>query len=141
MTVKGFLPRRGIGPGARYNPRRAMIRPLLLGLAILSPRALAAQQPFVTDDAAVTARGIRTRGLVWTGGVSLTRAFTQRLNLGVELSGAASRHAELGQEALQALAGGNWMLREDRSLDFALLAGRHAAAPRYGVLVGFSADL
>src|SRR5688572_6130329 len=57
MTVKGFLPRRGIRPAARYNPRRPMIRILLLGLAILSPRALAAQQPFVTDDAAVTGRG------------------------------------------------------------------------------------
>ncbi len=87
------------------------------------------------------ALGIRgTRGLVITGGLSWTRALGPRLNLGAELSGAASRNEELGQQALQALAGGNWAVRDGLSFDFAVLGGKYDAAPRYGVQLGFSAD-
>ena len=84
--------------------------------------------------------GIKTRGLVYTGGASLVRKFTERLDLGAELAGARARNADLGKGQLQAQAGGNYTLRDGLTLDFGIKAGRFAASPRVGVQIGFSYD-
>ena len=127
---------RQLGSGVEDYSLNGIVQKTLGGGAVLRGNLGAV----LSGNTVTGALGIRTRGLVWTGGVSLTRAVGARLNLGAELSGATSRHQELGQRTLQALAGGNWTLREGLTLDFALLAGRYAAAPRYGVQLGFSAD-
>jgi hypothetical protein len=83
--------------------------------------------------------GIRTRGRVFTGGASLVRQFTPKLNLGIELTGAASRNLHLAAGQLQTQFGGNYQLTEKLSLDFGVLAGKYNN-PRAGVLVGVSID-
>jgi hypothetical protein len=84
--------------------------------------------------------GIKTRGTVFTGGASLVREFTPRLQLGAELNGARTANADLGKGQLQAQLGGNYSLRENLTLDFGLLAGRYSASPRLGAQIGFSLD-
>jgi hypothetical protein len=84
--------------------------------------------------------GLGTRGVVFTGGTSLVRKFTPRLDLGAEVTGAFARNAGLGKKQLQAQAGGNYRLRDNLSLDFGVLGGRFAAAPRLGAQLGFSLD-
>lgn len=84
--------------------------------------------------------GIEARGVVYTGGMSLVRKFTPRLDLGAEVTGAFARNAGLGKGELQAQAGGNYRLRDNLSLDFGVLGGRFAAAPRLGAQLGFSLD-
>ena len=84
--------------------------------------------------------GIRTRGTVVTYGSSLVRDFTSRLKLGAEVTGAFSREAGLGKGQLQALVGGNYLLKEGLSLDFGVVSGRLAASPRFGLQVGISVD-
>lgn len=84
--------------------------------------------------------GLKTRGSVYTGGTSLVRQFTRRLDLGAEVTGAYTRDAGLGQSQLQAQAGGNYRLGDKLTLDFGVVAGRYAAAPRLGAQLGFSLD-
>jgi hypothetical protein len=127
---------RQLGSGVEDYSLNGIVQKTLRGGALLRGNLGAV----LSGNTVTGALGLRTRGLVWTGGVSLTRAVGPRLNVGAELSGATSRHQELGQRALQALAGGNWALREGLTLDFAVLGGRYAATPRYGVQLGFSAD-
>ena len=83
--------------------------------------------------------GIRTRGRVFTAGASLVRQFTPKLNLGVELTGAASSNRGLGAGQLQTQFGGNYQLTEKMSLDFGVLAGKFNN-PRAGVQIGVSID-
>jgi hypothetical protein len=83
--------------------------------------------------------GIRTRGRVFTAGGSLIRQFTPKLNLGVELTGAASRNLHLSAGQLQTQFGGNYQLTEKMSLDFGVLAGRFNN-PRAGAQIGVSID-
>ena len=83
--------------------------------------------------------GIRTRGRVVTAGGSLVREFTPKLNLGVELTGAASRNRGLGAGQLQTQFGGNYQLTEKMSLDFGILAGKFNN-PRAGAQIGMSID-
>ena len=83
--------------------------------------------------------GIRTRGRVFTGGASLVRQFTPKLNLGVELTGAASTNRHLSAGQLQTQFGGNYQLTEKMSLDFGLLAGKFNN-PRAGAQIGVSID-
>ncbi len=83
--------------------------------------------------------GIRTRGRVFTAGVSLVRQFTPKLNLGIELTGAASSNLNLSAGQLQTQFGGNYQLTEKLSLDFGVLAGKFNN-PRAGAQIGMSLD-
>lgn len=84
--------------------------------------------------------GIRTRGTVFTGGGSLVRTFTSRLDLGVEVVGAFTKNFDLGRGQLQMQVGGNYSLKDNVTFDFGILAGRYAASPRVGVQLGMSID-
>lgn len=86
------------------------------------------------------ALGIKSRGTVLTGGGSLVRQFTPKLQLGVELTGAMSKDLVLGKRQLQTLVGGNYQVSQNVSFDFGVLGGKYAASPRVGVQLGFSVD-
>jgi hypothetical protein len=83
--------------------------------------------------------GVRTRGTIYTGGVSLVKGFTPKLQLGAELTGAATANFQLANTGqLQIQAGGNYELRKNFTLDFGLSDGFYATSPRVGAQVGFS---
>jgi hypothetical protein len=84
--------------------------------------------------------GLKAHGLVYTGGGSVTRRMTSQLLLGIELTGAAARDADLGRGAMQAQFGGKYAVARKLSFDFGALAGRFAGSPRIGVQAGFSYD-
>jgi hypothetical protein len=84
--------------------------------------------------------GIKTRGTIFTGGVSFTRQFTKRLDLGVEVYGGYTANAALGRGALQQQIGGNYMVGRNLSIDFGVVAGQAVGSPHYGVQLGFSKD-
>lgn len=83
---------------------------------------------------------IRTRGTVFTGGASLVRQFTPKLDLGVEVTGAASSNTDLGAGLLKFQIGGNYALKEGMTLDFGLIGGRFSKSPRAGAQLGISVD-
>jgi hypothetical protein len=84
--------------------------------------------------------GIKSRSTVFTSGASLVKQFTQKLQLGAELTGAFTRAFDTGQGQLQTLAGGNYQFRDNASFDFGVLVGKFSASPRAGVQVGISVD-
>ena len=84
--------------------------------------------------------GIKSRNTVFTGGVSLVKQFTPKLQLGAELTGAVTKTIETGQGQLRTLVGGNYQFRQNASFDFGLIAGKFAASPRVGAQVGLSID-
>lgn len=84
--------------------------------------------------------GIKTRGLVYTGGASLVRKCTARLQLGAEVTGALAQKSDLGKGQLQFLAGGNYALKPGLTFDFGVLGGRFTASPRVGLQLGISVD-
>jgi hypothetical protein len=84
--------------------------------------------------------GIKTRGTVFTGGGSVVRQFSPKLQLGVELTGALQKNFLLGKGQLQTLVGGNYQFRKDASFDFGLVGGKFAASPRLGMQLGISVD-
>lgn len=85
--------------------------------------------------------GIRnTSGVVFTGGTSLVRDFTPRLDLGLEVYGAVSHNFDLGRGQLQTQFGGNYKLHRNVSLDFGIIGGFYQASPRIGAIAGFSVD-
>lgn len=84
--------------------------------------------------------GIKTRGTVFTGGVSLVRQFTERLDLGAEVTGAVTRDFQLGKGHLQFQTGGNYRLKEGFSFDFGIIGGRYPASPRVGLQLGVSVE-
>ncbi|HXG66510.1 MAG TPA: transporter [Blastocatellia bacterium] len=84
--------------------------------------------------------GVRARGTVFTGGASLVREFTSRLQLGAEVTGAATPDLDLGQGQLQFQVGGNYAVGENWTLDFGVIGGRFAASPRAGLQLGVSID-
>jgi hypothetical protein len=86
------------------------------------------------------ALGIRTRGTVFTGGGSLVRTFTSRLDLGVEVVGAFTKNFDLGKGQLQMQVGGNYSLGDNLTFDFGIVAGKYAASPRIGIQLGMSID-
>ncbi len=86
------------------------------------------------------ALGIKSRGTVLTGGSSLVKQFSPKLQLGIELTGAMSKDLALAKRQLQALIGGNYQVSQNVSFDFAVLGGKYAASPRAGVQLGFSVD-
>src|SRR3954469_3472499 len=84
--------------------------------------------------------GIKTRGTVFTGGGSLVKQLSKRLQLGIELAGAVTRAFQLGRGQLQTQVGGNYQVRPNISIDFGVVAGRFAASPRLGGQLGISID-
>lgn len=84
--------------------------------------------------------GIRSRGTVYTAGGSLVREFTPKLKLGVELTGAMTSEFRLGKGLLRTQVGGNYLVRDNLSFDFAILGGKYIASPRVGVQLGVSID-
>jgi hypothetical protein len=84
--------------------------------------------------------GVKARGLVLTGGGSLVRQFTRKLDLGVEVTGALARNLDLGKGQLQFVFGGNYSLNKKMTFDFGIVAGRYAASPRAGMQLGLSVD-
>jgi hypothetical protein len=84
--------------------------------------------------------GIKARGTVFTGGGSLVKQFSSKLQLGVELSGALESNFQLGKGQLQTLVGGNYQFKKNASFDFGIVGGKYAASPRAGVQLGLSVD-
>lgn len=84
--------------------------------------------------------GLKSRGTVFTGGGSLVKQFTPKLQFGMELTGAMSKQSELGKGHLQTLLGGNYQFRSNASFDFGVIAGKFAGSPRAGVQLGVSID-
>lgn len=84
--------------------------------------------------------GIIARGTVFTGGGSLVKRFSPKLQLGIELTGALEQDLRLGKGQLQTQVGGNYQLRDNISFDFGVVAGKFVASPRVGVQVGMSVD-
>jgi hypothetical protein len=77
---------------------------------------------------------------VLTGGGSLVKQFTPKLDLGVELTGAITSNLQLGKGQLQTMVGGNYALSKKLTFDFGVVGGRYAASPRVGVQLGISVD-
>jgi hypothetical protein len=95
---------------------------------------------FFVGDLAAGAIGLRTRGRVLTGGASVVREFTPKLQLGAEVTGARSPQFNLSRGQLQMMIGGNYALKSGLSIDFGLIAGFRPASPRYGAQIGISFD-
>ncbi len=86
--------------------------------------------------------GIRsTRGHVETGGLSILHDFTNRLALGVGIYGGYTNNGDLSKSRFQALAGGQYTIRNGLTFDFGILGGSYVASPRLGAQIGFSVDL
>jgi hypothetical protein len=83
--------------------------------------------------------GIKTRGRVFVLSGSLVRQFTEKLDLGAEVSGAVSGGLQLTHGQLQTLVGGNYQVTSKMSFDFGIVAGKYNS-PRAGVIVGISVD-
>ena len=84
--------------------------------------------------------GIKTRGTVFTGGASLVKQLSPKLQLGMELTGALAGNQGLGKGQLQTLFGGNYQFKNNLSFDFGVVAGKYAASPRVGIQLGISID-
>jgi hypothetical protein len=84
--------------------------------------------------------GIKSRGKVFVGGLSLVRQITPKLDLGAELTGAVTSSVKLSRGQLQTQIGGNYQFRKNASFDFGIIGGKFAASPRVGVQVGISID-
>ena len=82
--------------------------------------------------------GSPARGAVFAGGVSVVREMMPRLYLGAEVTGAHARDFAVGYRQMQLQLGGNYLLRDNLSLDFGIIGGRFAASPRLGGQLGFS---
>jgi hypothetical protein len=84
--------------------------------------------------------GIKSRGKVFVGGVSLVKQITPKLDLGAEVTGAVTSSLKLSRGQLQTQIGGNYQFRKNATFDFGIVAGKFAASPRVGVQVGISID-
>jgi hypothetical protein len=84
--------------------------------------------------------GIRTRGTIFTGGASLVRQFTPKLDLGAEIYGGYTTNFNLGRGELQEQIGGNYEVRKKLALDFGVVTGQAVGSPHFGFQMGFSKD-
>lgn len=84
--------------------------------------------------------GIQTRGTIFTGGASLTRQLTKKLDFGAEIYGGHTIRVALGRDELQEQLGGNYEISNGLTVDFGALAGQAVGSPHYGFQVGFSKD-
>ena len=83
---------------------------------------------------------LNSRGQVYTGGLSLLHDFTTRLTLGGELYGGYADNGNLGRTQLQAMAGGQYGIRNGLSFCFGMLGGKYVASPRIGGQIGVAMD-
>jgi hypothetical protein len=81
-----------------------------------------------------------THGHIATMGGSLVRTMTDKLQLGAEITAAAT-HGDLNRGQLQFVAGASYELRKGFSLDAGFIVGHFAASPREGIQLGISLDL
>ena len=81
-----------------------------------------------------------TRGQVYTGSLSLLHDFSRRLTLGGEIYGAYADSKNPDRSQLQAMAGGQYAIRNGLSFCFGVLGGKYVASPRIGAQVGFTMD-
>lgn len=84
--------------------------------------------------------GLRAQGLVYTGGLSLTRQIKDVLLLGAEINGAVAESSTLAKSAIQTQLGGKFAVSDGLTVDFGMLLGRLAGSPRLAVQIGFSKD-
>jgi len=84
--------------------------------------------------------GLRAQGLVYTGGLSLTRTITKALLLGMEINGAVAQSSTLAKSAIQMQVGGKYALSDRLTVDFGVLLGRLVGSPRVGLQIGISRD-
>lgn len=84
--------------------------------------------------------GLTSHGRVFTGGGSLVKQFTKKLDLGGEITGAVTSNFNLSKGELKALIGGNYALNDKITFDFGIVGGRFAASPRVGVRLGLTID-
>jgi len=82
----------------------------------------------------------RHEARVFTGGASLTRQFTRKLDLGAEFYGGHTVDANLGRDELQEQIGGNYEISKGLTVDFGVVAGEAVGSPRFGLQLGFSKD-
>lgn len=84
--------------------------------------------------------GLRAQGVVYLGGASLVREFTQRISLGIEVNGAWAPGNLASGAALQQQVGGKYQLQERLTIDFGMAIGQFGESPRLGLQVGLSKD-
>ena len=84
--------------------------------------------------------GIKQRGRVLVGGVSLVKQLTPKLDLGAEITGAVTSSLKLSRGQLQGQIGGNYQVTKKMSFDFGIVAGKFSASPRAGLQLGISVD-
>jgi len=94
----------------------------------------------VTGNPATGVVGLTVNGHVATLNASVTRPFSDKLALGIELASAVADSRAPDHAQLQATLGGSYSLRENLSAALGLIAGHFAASPHYGIQVGFSWD-
>lgn len=82
-----------------------------------------------------------THGHIATMGGSLVQAMSDKLQLGAEITGAATINGDLNRGQLQFLVGGSYALRNSLSVDVGFIVGHFAASPRAGIQLGLSLDL
>ncbi|MGA7858569.1 MAG: transporter [Terracidiphilus sp.] len=80
------------------------------------------------------------RGHVYAGGISMLHDFSPRVTLGTEIFGAYADNGTLGRSQLQAMAGGQYTVRNGVTLCFGLLGGKYVASPRIGGQIGVALD-
>jgi hypothetical protein len=80
------------------------------------------------------------RGHVFPGGLSLLHDFRPSLTLGAEVFGAYAENASLGKSQVQAMAGGQYVIRKGLTFCFGMLGGKYVASPRFGGQIGFAVD-
>ena len=83
--------------------------------------------------------GIKARGHVFVAGASIVKQFTPKLDLGAELTGAASTRLQVSHGQLQTLVGGNYQVTPKMSFDFGVVVGKYNT-PRAGLQLGISID-
>ena len=81
-----------------------------------------------------------TRGHVVPGGLSLLHDVRPSLTLGAEVFGAYAENGSLGKSQLQAMVGGQYVIRKGFTLCFGMLGGKYVASPRFGGQIGFTMD-
>jgi hypothetical protein len=91
----------------------------------------------ISGNTLTGAIGIRTPGHIFTGGISVLKALSPILSLGIDLNGALTRTASTFDRQLQLTVGGNYQIAKTATFDFALLIGWYGS-PRLGVLIGTS---
>ncbi|MFI5180151.1 MAG: transporter [Thermoanaerobaculia bacterium] len=94
----------------------------------------------LTGNTLTGAEGLRPgRGAIFTGGLSLKKDLSKRLQLGLEVWGSITQTTVAYGSELRVQAGGSWALSEKVSLIFSAGAGWQAS-PRVGGSLGIAAD-